>query len=315
MKNQSISLVELGDFEPDRVNARRMFMYSTTALKAAEVVDKLCVNYPQFKAAFEAMDRAFQLAGVLSTPQGITITGDRGMGLSTAGSYFSKSLPQSATFDRPYAALTVHLAKNPTAGSIIEPLLAAVDHPFPMTTASRMQQKRRVLEDALRQRRTKMLIVDNAEYLLSQRALSRTDRAGTNCTAVLRYLMDEVPLSVVLLGDISREDIRRIDEAFADRLNVTVRLDRFAIGPSWSAFIRAFVKQCRSIDLSALVSDDEIRRLHDITAGSLRAFKHLVLEAVLVAHDAPAQSVSIDHLRLAFDRAFRGLRESNPYGC
>lgn len=315
MNTNHASLVDFPDFEPDRVNERRMFTYSESALKTAKVVDRHCVNYPQFKTALEAMDRAFQLAGVLSTPQGVFISGDRGMGTSMAGEHFASSLPRSALFDRAFAALQISLDKHPTAASILDPLLSAVGHPFPVTTPARLLQKRAVLEDALKQRRTRMLIVHNAEFLLSQRAMSRSDRQGTTCTAALRSLMDRVQLSLVLLGNVSKGDLRKVDDALEDRINVSVHLARFAMSPAWHAFVRSFIKQCESMDLTFFSSPEEVRRLHEITGGSLRAFKHMVLETVLVAYDANAPVANADHARIAFDRAFRGMRESNPYGA
>lgn len=314
MRANPIALVDPAEVDEKQAKQRRIFMYSAGALKAAETVDAMLVNYVHFNEALEAMDRAFQLAGVLSTPQGVLIAGHRGMGRTALAKYFVKKLPRPTVFDSTLSALPITLSKYPTAASIVEPLLLAVGYPQPHVTVARLDRKRQILEDALRQRRTKMLIVDNAEYLVTQRGLSRADRIGTNSTSMLRSLMDGASVALVLLGDISVEQLSKIDDALADRIGVTVRLERMVAANLWRKFVELFVRGCQAMDIGILACEEEVARTQRITAGSLRAFKHLVLEAVLVAHDDGSTVVSQSHLRLAYARAFRGSRDANPYG-
>lgn len=315
MSAKPIALVDPVEVDEKQTKQRRVFMYSSGALKAAEVVDAMLVNYVHFNDALEAMDRAFQLAGVLSTPQGVLVAGHRGMGRTSLAAFFLKQLPRPSPFDSSLAALQVSLSKFPTAASIIEPLLLAVGYHQTHVTLTRLDRKRQILEDALRQRRTKMLIVDNAEYLITQRGLSRSDKIGTCSTAMLRSLMDGAGVALVLLGDISLEQLNKVDDALADRIGATVRLERLAAANLWKKFVELFVKGCRGIDVAILAIEEETVRAQRITGGSLRAFKHLALEAVLVAYDDGASAVRTEHLRLAYARAFRGSREVNPYAA
>jgi len=312
--NLSPSFVyEYSDPGPEETLKRRTFTYSSAALQVASALDKRLVIHPQFKEALEALDRAFQLAGVLSVGQGVVVDGDGGMGRSELARYFMRTLPKTSLVDQSSAALLIELGKHPTGGGVLESLLGAVRYPFPRVSAERLRQKTEILTAALKQRQTRMLFVDRAEHLRLQRSMSRSDKAGTAATATLVSLMENVPLSVVLLGDVAAEELLRLDEALARRMIPRVSLERFKPTVQWHAFVRAFVALSDTIDLSILDDAEHVRRLHGITSGVLDRFKHLVLEAVMVAEDAGARAVELQHLKLAFSRAFRGARDANPY--
>lgn len=304
---------EYADPGPEETLKRRAFTYSRAALQVATALDKRLVIHPRFKEALEALDRAFQLAGVLSVGQGVVVAGHGGMGRSELARYFIRTLPSNSLVDRTSSALLIELGKHPTGGSVLESLLGAVKYPFPRVTGERVRQKAEILSSALQQRQTKMLFVDRAEHLLLQRTMSRSDKAGTSATATLISLMDSVPLSLVLLGDVSSEELNRLDEGLGRRMNARVRLDRFEPTVQWHAFVRAFVALSDTIDLGILDNAEQVQRLHQITSGSLDRFKHLVLEAVMVAEDAGVRAVELPHLRTAFGRVFRGAHDANPY--
>ncbi|MCV2360403.1 TniB family NTP-binding protein [Paucibacter sp. TC2R-5] len=314
MKKASFRFSELPEFDVQQCRERRMFSYSKAAVSVAQRVDNVYVNHSSFRTAVEALDRAYQLAGEFSQPEGVIVAGD-GMGCSTLGKYFVSTLPAGGLFDSQTSVIAIKLNSSPTGGSLVEGILSELKYPFPTVGADRLFKKTEILVSALKQRRVRMLLIDDAELLLSQRALCRDDRIGTTCSALLRHLMDEVPLAVVLLGAVSKEQILRIDQKFASRLNAVAKLEPFGLTPEWTAFLQAFVKQCDDIDLKFLTATEEVLRLNGVTQGSLRVFKHLVVEAVLVAMDGDARVVNQAHLALAYSRAFRGSAEKNPYAA
>lgn len=312
--------IEMTDFdgpgeEERRIEQRRLFTYSPQAIRAAVAVDRVMVNYPAFAEAMAGADRVFQLGRELTVQQGITITGESGSGKTALGRYFIGSQPKSTLFEDGFGAIAIRLPGRPTVGHVVGALLRRLRHPFPSISAQTLDIKRQMLIDALRQKGTRVIFIDEAHYLLMQaRMHGRAQMMYGNVTDVIRELMDETPVAVVLLGTSELLELEAADAHLANRVSARFELRGLEVPVIWQGFVRSFVKQVRSVDLSPLTEKDEAQRLHVATQGNLRSFKRLVTEAALVAVDDGAQVVSPQHLQKAFERANgRAAGKDNPY--
>lgn len=318
MSKQSYVFVDAEEYavdEEDReIRVRRLFMYSEDALIIAESVELIHVAHDDFKHGLLGFDRVFQLSRRLQTPNGVLLLGATGTGKTTLIRYFVGSLPQSSLFEAGSGAIAIRLQHRPTPGSTISVLLAAIKYPFPQVNANTIYQKRDVLIDALKQKGTRELLVDESQHLATQvRYRGVSPGEHTKATDLLCQLMDEAGLGLVLCAR-DGFDLEHVDPALASRVSVRLQLRNFPAGAAWTGFVRAFCKASKRFDLSFLESDEQCGLLHLATDGNLRSFKRLVTEAVLVAVDQGAQKLTAEVLSLAFERVQgRSTPRINPY--
>lgn len=311
--SSSEAMTNVQPFEPRRpvldeaaAFQRRMRTYSTGALEMAEDAQKIFVQHGQFKEGLEAIDRVFQIAGAKLAPQGLLIQGSSGAGCTSIARVFAETLPSSGLFDRSTATVHIALAGYPSAGGLVESALTAINYPFPRVSNERVRAKLDILTDALVGRSTRVLFVDKAEYLVSQRRMSYGGGRWTPASVVLRHLTEEAHLSVVLLGGLSKEQLIRVDPELAGSFpGEALTLSSFANDAVWRAFLTAFAKSMPAIDMSVLCRANQAATAHRLTQGSPKLFKYLVTEAVMVAYDNGKSAIEVAHLDLAAQRLFR----------
>lgn len=304
------------DEDEQKTQARRQFMYSPMALAAAEVAERAYVMFPEFKRALEAFDRIYQLSGQLETPQGALVQGPPGSSKTTLAKYFAKSLPQSNLFDIGYGALFIRLRANPTQGLVVSQLLRAVKYPFTEVRKNRVYTMRDIAFEALGQKGTKVVFVDQAHCLATQGRTRHSDVPETAASDTLREMMDETKVGLVLLADAMFKGLELVDAALADRISVRLNMSHFAEGEVWQAFLGAFSKKIDVVDMSAIAAVDGAGPTYLATSGNRRSFRRLMTEGVLIAVDAGSKVLKMEHLHLAFDRTRGdGTPKANPYAA
>jgi len=305
-----------GPVEEDerKTQARRQFMYSPMALAAAEVAERAYVMFPEFKRALAAFDRIYQLSGQLETPQGALVQGPPGSSKTTLAKYFAKSLPQSNLFDIGYGALFIRLRANPTQGLVVSQLLRAVNYPFTEVRKNRVYTMRDIAFEALGQKGTRIVFVDQAHCLSTQGRTRHSDVPETAASDTLREMMDETRVGLVLLADAMFKGLEQVDAALADRLSVRLNMSHFTEGEVWQAFLGAFSKKIDAVDMSVITTEDGAGHTYLATSGNRRSFRRLMTEGVLIAADAGAKALTMQHLLLAFERTRGdGTPKANPY--
>ena len=317
MKHEPTQMVDFdAPNEEEQLTAqRRLFTYSKQAITAAVAVDRIMVNYPAFAESVHGVDRVFQLGRELSIQQGIQITGLSGSGKTALARYFLSSQPKSTLFEEGFGALAIRLPSRPAVGQVIGALLRRLRHPFPSITAQTLDIKRQMLIDALRQKGTRLIFIDEAHSLLAQtRAHGRSSIMFGNVTDLLRELMDEAGVAMVLLGTEALIELDSADAHLANRISARFELKGLELPAIWHGFVRSFIKQVKALDLTMLSDKDEARRLFSVTEGNLRSFKRLIAEAALVAVDDRADVIESKHLHIAFERVNgKDFPKENPY--
>lgn len=297
-----------------RTKARRMFMYSTKALDAAANIEKIHVLFTDFKTGLEITDRIYQLGRVLDTPQGALILGAPGTSKTTLARYFIAALPPSDLFQKGMGAIYVRMRANPSQGQLLSSLLRAVKYPFTEVRASRLSQMRDVVIEALQQKGTKLIFVDQAHCLSNQVRTKHKDVHETPVTDTLREIIEEVRCGMVLLADASFQGLEKIDSALADRITVRHTMAHFGSNAIWAAFLESFAKSIVDVDATILTTSDFQLATHVATGGNRRRFRRLIVEAVLIAIDAGAPILLGAHFSLANHRtAGEDSLRADPY--
>lgn len=302
------------DAEERRTKERRMFMYSAKALTAAASVEKVHVLFPDFKTGLQIADRIYQLGRVLDTPQGAVILGGPGTCKTTLARYFISALPTSDLFQKGMGAIYIRMRANPSQGQLLSTFLRAMKYPFTEVRTTRLAQMRDVVIEALQQKGTKLIFVDQAHCLSNQVRTKARDVHESAASDTLREIIEEVHCGMILLADSSFQGLEKVDSALADRITVRHTMSHFSLNAIWDAFLDAFTKSVTVIDAAILTSSEVNKATFTATAGNRRRFRRLIVEAVLIAVDSGAASLLESHFHLAFERTegTDGSR-SNPY--
>lgn len=309
--------VDIGDaeeIEERKINERRLKAYGRTVLEVGATVDSVKVLFTQFKAALEACDRIYELSKALDIPQGMVVTGPPGSSKTTLGNYFTKSLPAEDLVDHGYGAISIRLRNSPSQGHIVSSLLRALNYPFTQVKRGRIFAMRDIAFEALRQRGTRLVFVDQGHCLSTQAHHRHQDVLESVASDVLREMMEEAKVGLVILADASFRGLEHVDRALADRVTTRMSLDYFADGPEWHGFLKSFATNVKVIDLSVLTDKACAAKVLTATAGNRRTFKRLVIEAVLLAVSNNSKTVEPQHLQLAFDLVNGAASgRSNPF--
>lgn len=307
---------DLPSNEELQTRRRRLFTYSPEALAIGQDIEKIFVKDPAFADALQAVDRCFQLARTLSTPNGILLAGPTGSGKTSLLSYVQQTVPPSSLFQTGLGTLSIRLPYRPVIGQVVSTILRRMHYPFADVTSRSVYLKRELAFDLLREKGVRIVLVDEGHHLESQ--IRYRDRHGhdTAISELLREMMDEVGICIVIVMDGPLDMLERLDPALASRVSVRLSLDNFARSRVWHAFVKAFFRQTegKGIDFSSLAEPTEADRLHAATDGNRRAFKRLVTEAALVAFDAKKTIIDDEALTTAFGRVYgKGHAKLNPY--
>lgn len=302
------------DEEQLALEARRLNTYSVSALRVAAEADRAFVLFPEAVQTLKALDRLFQLGTEFSTPHGMYLVGPTGSGKTATFKYFRASLPQSALFSHDFAAIGMRVQSRPRVGHVVQGLLNALKYPFTSGSGKQLYLRRFVLFEALKSSRTRLIWLDEAQHLLFSRRASAGGDSETEGTEFLRELVDECNISLVLSGTSELDALPDAAPHLASRISIREEMKNFASDATWVGFVRAFAKQCQSIDLTYVQAPDIAMRLHLATGDNLRAFKRLMTEAILITCDAGQSAVNQEVFSSAFQRVFgRATMRSNPF--
>lgn len=300
--------------EPNGVQDRRLQVYSAEALRFAVGVEKVYVKHPQFALALQQLDRLFQLGTELATPTGLRLVGPPGVGKTALLRYFRDSLPSSSLYDKPTGALAIRLPNRPYAGHLIKALLWQLKYPLTGGSQRQLYERRRVVFDAIRAKGTRIVVIDEAQHLVSRNADGNLKTIEGDATEFLRELIDETRVSLVLAGSQDLDGTGPAMDHLASRVNSRLELTEFRLDPVWAGFLVGYCKQVTTFDLTLISESDTIAKLFLATKGNARQLRQLVVEAVLIAADTGKRSLDYETLKRAYSRAFgESAARSNPF--
>lgn len=291
-----------------------MQVYSAEALRFAVAIEKVYVKHPQFALALQQLDRLFQLGTELATPTGLRLVGPPGVGKTALLRYFRDSLPSSSLYHKPAGALAIRLPNRPYAGHLVRALLWHLNYPLTGGSPKQLYERRRVVFEALKAKGTRMVIIDEAQHLVSRTFAGNVKTIEGDSTEFLRELIDETRVSLVLAGSQDLDGTGPAMDHLSSRVNSRLELKEFGLDPTWAGFLIGYSKQVTVFDLSLISEPDIIAKLFLATKGNARQLRQLVVESVLVAVDAGRRSFDYETLKLAYGRAFgESAARSNPF--
>lgn len=302
------------EIEDRQVLERRYRTYSIEALKAALPVDEVFVAHAQFLRAVNAVSRIYELARETSMPQGMCLEGPVGTGKSSVLRYFAASLPKQTLFSDELRVIAIRAKKNAAAGQLVASVLRCYGYPIRGASGATLEPRINITKEAIRQKRTKLIGIDEASNLLrpQMRRLASAKGDGTSATDYICEVIDDTGVGIVLLGSRLLSNLEETDPALASRVTTHERLENFFYDDEWVNFAHAFLRQCSGFDLTMFLSDSGLKTLHRLVGGNVRSFKRFVTECCLCTANEGARVVLESHAARAFRAIFGGASE---VGC
>lgn len=291
MKSTSEKSIEsmglnIADVEEHQLNARRIQTYSIGALRAAIVVDRIHIQHPQFLKVISAMDRLFEIGPQVDMPNGMILSGPPGVGKTAMFNYYSKTIPPLGLFSPGLGAIGLRCPQRPRVGHFVAALLQKFRYPFAIKSYRQMYVRRGLVFDAIKDKGTRLLFIDEANALLSPKNLKHQVDGETEASEFLRELVDECKVSLVLAGTHDLDAVSKMDSALASRISVLETFSNFSADQTWAGILKAFAAQSTIFDMTQIYKVEMSKLIHLATDGNLRSLKRLLTEAVLIAHDS-----------------------------
>lgn len=300
--------------ESRRIFRRRLFTYTTDALKIGLAAERVYVNHSACRTALEAFDRLLQLSTASTIPNGVTLIGGPGTGKSSLMQLHRSTLPPSDSFDAGDGILFVRLQEKPSIGRVVSTLLRRLNYPFSHVSKNAVSLKRDIVVDAIRQKKSRVLMVDEAHHIIRGRRADREAQGTCEISEFFRELIDECRIGLVLAGTDALDKLAVIDPHLHSRVATRIELKNFQDNKEWLGFVRSFCTQVKDIDLTTLSKPEVSKLMMTASRGNPRAFKRLVVEAILIASDAGRAHIDHADLGLAFDRIYgKDGQSTNPF--
>lgn len=318
--SESAQDVDLTPYELEDQNTltRRHHTYAPWALRKALPVDQVFVGHGAFIRSVNAISRVFELAGKTSMPQGLLLCGPPGTGKSSVAHYFRSSLPTKELFAPAFSVLEVRARRQGGANHMVSALLRMFDYPLRQGRSDTLDPRTNILMEALRQKKTRMIIIDQAANLIvGGRQAANVKGDGTLSTDFLVNLMKETSVGVVLVGTTRLHDLAQTDASLASLAPTIEELSNFACDAEWVGFVKAFIRECAGLDFNMEFFDsaENLKALFDVTGGNPRMFKRFLTECALCMAQSSDLTLTDAHAGRAFSALFGSASPIEcPYG-
>jgi DNA transposition AAA+ family ATPase len=273
------------------------------------------INTPQTSAVFKRLGEVHQEALFSKSSKGLMILGLSGSGkTTTVREYLSLAFPTIRCEGKFNRAIRVEIPSAPSGKNLAAAVLAALGDPFSSSNHHSAEVKFKRVVTLLINLQTEIIIFDEAQHLVDYRRRSDYEAADW-----IKSLMNEVGITVVLVGLKRTENLILANEQLRRRFSASVDLDRFKCDTKRGQ--REFVDLIRSIrgilpvPAIELITDDMLRRLHHGSFGLIDYLIKIIDRSVWLARRHPTDGINREVMATAFqDEVWAGgANNRNPF--
>jgi hypothetical protein len=276
--------------------------------------NRLVINHPQFEAAFNKIEEAYQLNLEIGFQLNLICIGMSGTGKSTLKRKVVEQYPESYANDRKIVpVLVIDTPSLPTVKNMAEAMLFQLGDPT-FYRGSAVDKTGRIL-NYIKSCQVKLIIFDELQHFIDQGSRA----APRQVSDWLKTLIDQSGSSTILMGLEQSEYILRINEQLRRRFSRRVDLKPFSIASSNS--FEDFTKVLKGLyrvanmPLAGKLDQSLFRRWHFATNGIIAHMVKLIVSAYQVAQREGYVSIHQECLEQAFIESIwsEGEGKLNPF--
>lgn len=273
------------------------------------------IDTPQAHRVFQRMNEVHQDMLRSGTSKGLMLLGLSGSGkTTTVRQYLSSAFPGGFIPGEVRRTLRVEIPSSPTKKNLATAVLTALEDPFANARSHSAEAKFVRIVTLLRNLRTEVLILDEAQHLVDCHHASAYDAADW-----IKSLMNECNILIVLVGLKRTEKLLWTNEQLRRRFSAGVTLERYNLDSKEEGFrFASLLKTIQSmlpVPTIEFVASDMLRRFHFASHGLIDYVIKVVDRAAWQAQIGRAQGVDPGLLAAAFrDEVWSSVPDArNPF--
>lgn len=255
---------------------------------------------PQAHRVFQRMNEVHEDMLRSGTSKGLMLLGLSGSGkTTTVRQYLASAFPGGLIPGGIRRTLRVEIPSSPTKKNLATAVLTALDDPFANARSHSAEAKFVRIVTLLRNLKTEILILDEAQHLVDCHHASAYDAADW-----IKSLMNECCIVVVLVGLKRAEKLLWANEQLRRRFSAGVTLERYTLDSNEQTFLFAsLLKSIQTIlpvPTIEFIGGDTLRRFHFASHGLIDYIIKVMDRSVWQVQMGRAHGVDLGLLSAAF---------------
>ena len=292
------------------------------ALQAAKAGDKRlklqffrrrAILFPAFQEALRTAAFLIQQAEFVDEPGGLMILAEGGCGKSFIGEQLALDFPQTESlYELHVPVVFITIPDSHDEKELMIHLLSQLGERAGKNDFTTQELEAKLIE-AFRRVKCRCIFVDEAQRLDTiSKNRRQADRKMGPIGERLKTLYSKARVAIILAGTPSLQELVLSDTQYKTRWSASVRLEPFVMGPEFQGVLNALAELVPLPGKTDFSLFDVASAIWTSCDGYFRRLKNLLCNALAIAIDDLATSITPRHLQQAYLRS-SDFNKTNPF--